>query len=74
MSECFDGCNVKTSMVEGSAFLSNSRRARRLKTRPQKRVTMIMVGFFNTEATNTSRTLGEEGEEGKKNCKTHIEQ
>ena len=33
-----------------SAQISNSRMARSLRTRPRKRVTMIMVGLFTTEA------------------------
>ena len=40
---------------------SNSRRARSLRTRPHKRVTMIMAGFCTAEATpSRSNTLGEE--------------
>ena len=33
------------------SFLSNGRRARSLRTRPQQRVTMKMVGCSTTEAT-----------------------
>ena len=40
--------------------LSNSQRARSLRARPQKRVTLIMVGLFTIEATiSRSSTLGE---------------
>ena len=55
----------KTDLLQNHPFLysqriNNSWRARSLRTRPHKRVTMIMVGLFTTEA-NNAKTHPESG-------------
>ena len=45
------GMGRGNSVRSFSSFLSNCERARPLRTRPHKRVTLIMIGLFTTEAT-----------------------
>ena len=51
-------CSVQPKEV--ARFISNCQRARSLRTRPYKKVTLIMVGLFTTEATTKIKHLGDE--------------
>ena len=46
--------------IAATNFISNRQSARPLRTRPHKRVTLIMVGFFTTEAASKSKHIRRE--------------